>query len=154
MSNEIATDIQFTDQAFRTGVNAKKLNLAFTHATIQPAFVADKPAVGSYGAGDYLLLLKADGTYAKIPAGSVGSGTGGGGTTTVITWGETPTGAIDGTNKVYTSASAYVSGSIAVYLNGVRQRRTNDYSETTSTTFTMVNAPLAGDLMSIDYVHP
>jgi len=80
MSSELVTDIQFTDQAFRTGVNAKKLNLAFTHATIQPAFVSDKPAVGAYASGDYLLLLKADGTYAKIPpsAVSTGGGTGSG----------------------------------------------------------------------------
>jgi len=80
MSSELVTDIQFTDQAFRTGVNAKKLNLAFSHAVIQPAFVADKPVVGAYASGDYLLLLKADGTYAKIPpsAVSTGGGTGSG----------------------------------------------------------------------------
>jgi len=76
MSSELVTDIQFTDQAFRTGVNAKKLNLAFSHATIAPAFVADKPPVGAYASGDYLLLLKADGTYAKIPPSAVSSGGG------------------------------------------------------------------------------
>jgi len=153
MSGDITTDITFTNQA-DGGITAKKLNLAWRDATIAPAFVANKPAVSSYASGDYLLLLKADGTYAKIPAGSVGSGTGGGGTTTVITWGETPAGAIDGVNRSYTSASTYVAGSIAVYLNGVRQRKTNDYTETSSTTFQMVNAPSIGDLMSIDYVHP
>src|SRR5215467_4861536 len=77
MSNEIATDIQFTDQAFRTGVNARKLNLAFSHAVITPAFITDKTAVGAYASGDYLLLYQASsGNLVKIPPSAVSSGGG------------------------------------------------------------------------------
>ena len=79
MSSDLSTDIVFTDQ-LKGGITAKKLNLSWRDATIQPAFISGKPAVGGYNSGDYLLLLKADGTYAKIPPAAVGSGgTGGSG---------------------------------------------------------------------------
>jgi hypothetical protein len=76
------------------------------------------------------------------------------GTSIQITWGETPTGAIDGSNKSYTSVNPYRLNSIAVFLNGLRQRRTNDYTETGSNSFQFVNAPLPGDILSIDYTQP
>jgi hypothetical protein len=71
-----------------------------------------------------------------------------------MTWGETPAGAIDGINKDYTSANAYRSGMLAVYLNGLRQRRSADYSESGTSAFQFVTAPLPGDSISIDYVQP
>jgi hypothetical protein len=76
MSSELLTDIVFTNQA-DGGITAKKLNLAWTDATIQPAFISDKTAVSTYGPNDYLILLQAAGTYAKIPASAVGSSSGG-----------------------------------------------------------------------------
>jgi len=79
---------------------------------------------------------------------------GGGGAATIQTWGETPVGTIDGTNTTFTTANSYQTGLLAVYLNGLRQRRSADYSETTSTSFTFVTAPLSGDTISIDYVQP
>jgi hypothetical protein len=69
-------------------------------------------------------------------------------------WGETPTGMINGSNQNYTTAHVYLAGLLAVYLNGIRQQRTNDYSETGSTSFQFVNAPLLGDSITIDYVEP
>jgi hypothetical protein len=76
--NEIATDIVFTDQN-DGGITAKKLNLSWRDAVIQPAFFSDKPTTSASGTGDYLLLLQASGNYARIApgalAGSVTPGT-------------------------------------------------------------------------------
>jgi hypothetical protein len=79
---------------------------------------------------------------------------GGGGTPAsgVFIWGETPTGSINGTNKNFTTAFSYAAGQLAVYLNGVRQRRPNDYTETSSSAFQLINAPLTGDILSVDYM--
>lgn len=72
----------------------------------------------------------------------------------VMSWGETPTGTIDGANKTFTSAAAYRAGLLGVYLNGLRQRSGADYSETGTQSFQFINAPLPGDSIVIDYVQP
>jgi hypothetical protein len=69
-----------------------------------------------------------------------------------MVFGETPGGTIDGVNKDFASASLYSSNLLAVFLNGLRQRRTADYTETGSQSFQFVSAPLAGDSLSIDYI--
>ena len=71
-----------------------------------------------------------------------------------LTWGEIPTGIIDGANKNYGTAGPYAANALAVYLNGIRQRRTNDYNETSNQTFQFLSAPLPGDSLSIDYIQP
>lgn len=63
--------------------------------------------------------------------------------------GEIPTGSIDGSNKVFQTANNYVE--LAVYLNGVRQQVTLDYTLTTVDTFTFNGAPLPGDIVTVDY---
>jgi hypothetical protein len=78
------------------------------------------------------------------PPGSSGTGTN-------QVWGETPAGTIDGSNVNYTSAHPYSPGLLAVFLNGLRQRRTGDYNETGSQSFQFIIAPLPGDSLSIDY---
>jgi hypothetical protein len=80
---------------------------------------------------------------------NVPQSTGGGGASLQMIWGETPTGTIDGVNKNYGSAFPY--SLIAVFLNGLRQRLNNDYSQTGSQSFSFLNAPLPGDSLSIDY---
>jgi hypothetical protein len=90
--------------------------------------------------------------YGGAAAG--GGGGGGSGTAAIQIWGETPIGTIDGTNLSYTTANAYSTGLLAVYLNGLRQRRQDDYTETGTQSFQFVNAPLAGDGLSIDYIQP
>lgn len=69
-----------------------------------------------------------------------------------IIWGETPTGSINGINQNYTTASPYTAGLLAVFLNGLRLQRTNDYIETGSQSFQFVNAPLSGDSLIVDYM--
>jgi hypothetical protein len=71
-----------------------------------------------------------------------------------MVWGETPTGAIDGSNRSYATANIYTGGLLSVYLNGLRQRHTADYTETGTQAFQFVSAPLVGDSICIDYVQP
>lgn len=63
--------------------------------------------------------------------------------------GEIPAGDIDGSNDLFTTSAAYVG--LIVYLNGLRQQVTVDYSLTSSTTFTFTNPPMTGDVVIVDY---
>ena len=66
---------------------------------------------------------------------------------------EVPTGTVNGTNKVFTTARGYVGATLQVFINGVKQRRGADFVETTpsSGTFTMDEAPLTGDVIFVNY---
>lgn len=81
-------------------------------------------------------------------AGGSGGG-GGGGSTVLTTWDEVPTGAVDSTNKIYTTSLNFIN--LRVFLNGLRQHNVSDYSVTSGNTFTMVNAPITGDSITVDY---
>jgi hypothetical protein len=85
---------------------------------------------------------------AAIAAVGGGGGTGLGN----LIYGEVPTGAVNGVNKNFTTANTYRPNLLSVFLNGVRQRRTNDYSETSNNSFSFVFAPQSGDILSIDYM--
>jgi hypothetical protein len=65
--------------------------------------------------------------------------------------GETPAGAINGSNTIFTLANAPVSGKEILYLNGIRQKRTSDYT-ISGTTITFAIAPLSGDEILSDYI--
>jgi len=60
-------------------LTSPKLNRALSGAIISPSFISSKPAVSGPSSGDQLIMLKADGTYARVPATAFGGGTGGGG---------------------------------------------------------------------------
>jgi hypothetical protein len=66
---------------------------------------------------------------------------------------ETPSGLVNGSNAVYTTAASYKTGSLVVMVNGIKQKKTTHWSETTSTTFTMSQAPATGDLVTVSYEH-
>jgi hypothetical protein len=57
----------------------------------------------------------------------------------------------DGSETTFTVPSAYVSGSLRVYWNGVRQIPSNSFTETTSTTFTTTFTPASTDTLDVDY---
>lgn len=78
----------------------------------------------------------------------------GGGGGAMVVWNETPLGAINNTNQVFTTANSFRSSSLALYLNGLRQRAPGDYMVTSANSFQMVNAPLTGDSLSVDYTLP
>lgn len=63
---------------------------------------------------------------------------------------ETPTGAINDTNTVYTLAFTPIAGSEYVYLNGQLQTVSTDYSITNST-ITFVVAPPTGSIIRVSY---
>jgi len=69
-------------------------------------------------------------------------------------WHQTPTPATNGAQKVFTllSGDEYVSGLLEVYLDGLMQTKEVDYAETSSTTFTMTNAPDSDEALRINYI--
>lgn len=64
---------------------------------------------------------------------------------------ETPTGTINGTNAAFTLANAVLAGSEEVYLNGLLQTLTSDYTISGST-ITFVAAPFTGDTLRVSYI--
>lgn len=66
---------------------------------------------------------------------------------------ETPSGSINGSNTSFTLANTPTSGTVKLYLNGVRQKSGagNDYTITTNT-ITMTTAPISGDVLLVDYM--
>ena len=66
---------------------------------------------------------------------------------------ETPTGTVNGTNKVFTTLRPYIANSLQVFINGIRQKSTTHFVETNPSlgTFTMDDAPLTGDNIMVSY---
>lgn len=66
---------------------------------------------------------------------------------------ETPSGTINGSNTTFTLANTPTSGTVKLYLNGVRQKSGagNDYTITTNT-ITFTTAPVSGDVILCDYM--
>jgi len=139
-----------------TNLNASALTTGLTAlARGGTGFDASAVAKGGLlvGASAGTMALKtvgADGQVLTADAASAGG----------VTWaaagapasavrGEIPSGAIDGVNAVFTTAAAYTG--LAVYLNGLRQTLTTDYTHTTATTFTFAVAPIVGDTIRVDY---
>jgi hypothetical protein len=63
---------------------------------------------------------------------------------------ETPAGAVNGANVSYTLANTPVVGSEEVFLNGVLQTVSDDYTISGST-ITYAVAPIAGDVLRVNY---
>lgn len=82
----------------------------------------------------------------------VGSSTTQVGTNSFIAY-ETPSGSVNSSNTVFTTARAYIAGSLQVYIDGIFQRITTDYAETTpgSGTLTMATAPATGQSIRVSY---
>lgn len=65
---------------------------------------------------------------------------------------EVPSGTVDGSNTVFTTASNYQSGTTALYLNGLRQKLGSSYNETDDAEITFTAAPQVSDEIIIDYI--
>lgn len=119
--------------------------------------------------------------YSVIPAGSAGTdvlnfllsipqnqsqfalqqkqATASAGVVGTFTGGETPTGIINGTNKVFTLAATPLQGNAVVILGGVLQNpqvtnNSQPFQYTISgTTLTFVNAPTTGTSLVVNYWH-
>jgi hypothetical protein len=62
---------------------------------------------------------------------------------------EVPGGAINGLNTMFTTHYAYKL--LWVYLNGLRLHEGGDYTETSDTAFQLIEPPLTGDRLTVDY---
>lgn len=63
---------------------------------------------------------------------------------------ETPAGSINGTNTSFTLSFTPISGTEEVYLNGLAQYQTEDYT-IFGATITYLVAPVAGDILRVNY---
>lgn len=70
---------------------------------------------------------------------------------TSIVWKETPSGLVNGTNTNFTTAQAYISGSLQLFINGIAQSGMITESAPGSGGFTITPAPLATDNLSVQY---
>jgi hypothetical protein len=98
------------------------------------------------------LLGSASGVGSTGISGSGGTGGSGGGSSSLPIFGEVPTGAVNGSNAVFTTAHGYFRGTLRVYVNGIRQTPAN-VTETSATTFTLGTAPTTGDELVCDYTY-
>lgn len=66
----------------------------------------------------------------------------------------TPAGLVNGSNTAYTVPEAYTAGTMEVFINGLKQIRDTDYTETNPTTgsFSMIVAPASGDVVRVNYM--
>jgi hypothetical protein len=67
---------------------------------------------------------------------------------------ETPTGTVNGSTTLFTVLqSKYVANSLEVFINGIQQTKTTDYTETSpgSGTFTFTTAPATGQVVKVSY---
>lgn len=65
---------------------------------------------------------------------------------------EAVTGAVDGSNALFTTARAYIGGSLQVYVNGLMQAPTHVTETSPSAgTFTLDVAPATGDVLHVAY---
>jgi hypothetical protein len=122
---------RYADPPWLTSIEWNKI-------TNVPAF---EPGLGNPPVDGYILASTALGVryWIATPAG-------GGGTGTV---GEVPHPVPDGSTVVFTLTKTFTT--LAVYLNGLRQRPTTDFTITSSTQFTMTSAPLTDDTLLTDY---
>lgn len=66
-------------------------------------------------------------------------------------FGETPSGAVNGSNATFTTAQNFVAESVQVFINGVSQTNGVDYTTLGSTTITMNVSPVSGDYIRVNY---
>jgi len=64
---------------------------------------------------------------------------------------EVPSGAINGVNATFTSASAFDGSTLEVFKNGQKLTVIDDFNITNSTTFVLTISPLTLDKLSINY---
>lgn len=63
---------------------------------------------------------------------------------------ETPVGSIDGTNTIFTLSNSPIASTVQVFLNGVLQETTDDYT-LSGTAVTFASAPFSGDKVKVIY---
>lgn len=132
--------------------NAAEASTVFSHEDVAYILKAIEERIGVIGSNDatsldYRIRQLEEATptvVATSPAGSTG-------VTGEEVFNETPSGAINGSNAIFTTAYAFATGATRVYLNGLRMTLGDDYTETGTTTISFATAPISGDTLRIDY---
>lgn len=65
---------------------------------------------------------------------------------------EIPTGDINGVNATFTTEFEFIPEQINVFLNGVMQRIVEDYITVGTQTIQLNTSPLAGEVVSVNYI--
>lgn len=65
--------------------------------------------------------------------------------------GETPSGAVNGSNATFTTAQNFVPESVQVFVNGVSQTNAVDYTTSGTTTISLNVSPISGDYIRVNY---
>lgn len=68
--------------------------------------------------------------------------------------GETPTGAIDGSNATFQTAYDFVPESVEVYLNGLALKRIDEFNTSGTRQIILLISPNAGETILVDYLKP
>lgn len=132
-------------KATNANTGASTLNVNSLGAKSIKKNVIEDLAADDIKAGQVIPLIY-DGTNFQI----VGGGGGGGGDTSYVQ-NETPSGLVDSNNDEFTLSSSPMADSLQLYLNGVRQKITDDYT-ISGTTITFVTPPTTGDKITADYL--
>ncbi len=65
---------------------------------------------------------------------------------------EIPIGVIDGVNATFQTFNNFISGSVELYLNGVRQKIVDDFQTIGSDTIQFLTSPTSGENILVDYI--
>lgn len=65
---------------------------------------------------------------------------------------ETPSGAVDGANTLFTTSFPYRTGSLQIYLNGAQMILGVDYTVSIPQQFIFIVAPVSGDFIRVSYL--
>lgn len=143
------------------GGTANGSNTVFTTSSPATSIEVFKNGVRMKGGGsDYTVTNSTTITFVTAPASAavilanyiIGNQVMITGSNSIVT-DQTPTGTVNGSTTVFTASQAYIPGSLQVFINGVKQKRTTHFTETSPGTgsFTMSDAPLTGDDIMVSY---
>jgi hypothetical protein len=65
---------------------------------------------------------------------------------------ETPSGVLNGVNTNYTSLYSFIPETVEVFLNGIFQKRVEDYQTVGTNTIVMTTSPLSTETILINYI--
>jgi hypothetical protein len=65
--------------------------------------------------------------------------------------GETPLGLINGSNAIFSTSQNFVPESIQVFINGISQTNSIDYTTSGTNTINMNVSPIVGDYIRVNY---
>lgn len=65
--------------------------------------------------------------------------------------GETPSGAINGSNATFTTAQSFDPDTVAIFVNGIQATKNLDYTTSGTTQINFTYALASGDILRVNY---